>query len=223
MALEVIEFRASGREYVNIDAAINQLGASIENALETLTPVMKQEALEFLNLVFLKLQRLHGSPWNQQIPTGEDHLFRRSGRGLRDILKSIQAESTGPGEIAYRISASGYMAGHEDDKTIRPTSKTYLLIPLRAALDYRGLRRRTSPFNWGKTFVAKSKKGNLLIFQKRAGGKIVPLYLLKKEVRQRGKLHFKETFDSQLPYFEQRLFEAISEALEKNYGVAARP
>ena len=50
-----------------------------------------------------------------------------------------------------------------------------------AALDSTGQPLQSSPRDWPNTFVAQSKAGNLLIFQRR-GTSIVPLYVLKTSV-----------------------------------------
>jgi len=81
-----------------------------------------------------------------------------------------------------------------DKKVIRPVNKQYLAIPLPAAKTAAGVARGR-PLDtgiFGKTFIAKSKAGNLIIFGKsvyqrgaktgEAHGKIVPLFVLKKQV-----------------------------------------
>jgi hypothetical protein len=84
--------------------------------------------------------------------------------------------------------------------TIRAKSGKFLAIPLMAARtpggDARGGPRSGM---WGETFIAKSKAGNLLILGKRvvqkgksAGqtrGDVVPLFVLKKEVKIRARVH----------------------------------
>lgn len=81
-----------------------------------------------------------------------------------------------------------------DKKVIRPVNKQYLAIPLPAAQTARGVARGRprDAGVFGETFIAKSKAGNLIIFGKsvyqrgaKAGethGKIVPLFVLKKQV-----------------------------------------
>ena len=69
----------------------------------------------------------------------------------------------------------GEAAVHEHGATIRPRRAKYLAIPLPAALSSRGTLLRR-PRKWKNTFVAKSRKGNLIIFQKR-GKTIIPLFV----------------------------------------------
>jgi hypothetical protein len=84
--------------------------------------------------------------------------------------------------------------------TIRAKSGKFLAIPLMAARtpggDARGAPRSGM---WGETFIARSKKGNLILFGKRiaqkgahAGetrGDVVPLFVLKKEVKVKARVH----------------------------------
>lgn len=84
-------------------------------------------------------------------------------------------------------------AGHVT--TITPKKTQYLAIPLPDAMNKNGVPKG-SPRDeaiYGKTFIAKSKAGNLIIFGKlkyvkgeKAGqtkGNVKPLFILKKEVK----------------------------------------
>jgi hypothetical protein len=89
---------------------------------------------------------------------------------------------------------------------IKPKHGKYLTIPLEAAKAGKGGQgpgrgsARGGP--WGETFVGKSKAGNLIIFGrlritkgKRVGelrSRIVPLFLLKKQVIIRARIHPEE-------------------------------
>jgi hypothetical protein len=84
--------------------------------------------------------------------------------------------------------------------TIKPVGKKYLTIPLPAAMTKAGvLRGSAQSGTWGETFFARSKKGNLILFGKRvaqkgahageARGKVVPLFVLKKQVQIKARVH----------------------------------
>jgi hypothetical protein len=62
--------------------------------------------------------------------------------------------------------------------------------------------------DWPNTFVAKTKAGNLVIFQKR-GATIVPLYVLKTQVTIPPRLNMRTSLDAGLPYFVDRAMDAI--------------
>ena len=97
--------------------------------------------------------------------------------------------------VKFGTRYAGVHIGKKGHKTvIRPVNKQYLAIPLKAAQTRAGVARGRprDAGVFGKTFIAKSKAGNLIIFGKsvyqkgaRAGqthGKIVPLFVLKKQV-----------------------------------------
>ena len=79
---------------------------------------------------------------------------------------------------------------------------------LPAALNSHGTPRTKGPRDWQNTFVAKSKAGNLIIFQKR-GSQIMPLYVLKTSVTIKPRLGMKKTLDAGLPYFVDRAMDAM--------------
>ncbi len=69
--------------------------------------------------------------------------------------------------------------------------------------------------DWDNTFVQRSRRGNLLIFQ-RNGPNITPLYLLKPSVRIQPRLGLEDSvIKNGLPWFERRAFEEISGELDR--------
>ena len=73
-----------------------------------------------------------------------------------------------------------YARIHETGGTIRPKNVKYLPVPLPDALTPTGqLRKKTKEYD--NTFVQKSKKGNLILFQTK-GSEIIPLFVLKEKV-----------------------------------------
>jgi len=82
---------------------------------------------------------------------------------------------TGSGVLLKKVKYASIL---DRGGEIKPKRKQYLTIPLGKT---KGWAR-----NYKNTFIQKSKKGNLLIFQKSGKGKrsrIKPLFLLKKSVR----------------------------------------
>jgi hypothetical protein len=84
--------------------------------------------------------------------------------------------------------------------TIRPVRAKWLTIPLPAAMTKAGVPRGAAQSGmWGETFFARSKKGNLILFGKRvaqkgahageARGDVVPLFVLKKQVQIKSRVH----------------------------------
>lgn len=74
-----------------------------------------------------------------------------------------------------------YAAIHEHGGVISPTRGRMLAIPLRAVLTPAGVARK-SPREYMNTFIARSRAGNLIIFQKIARDSIIPLFVLKESV-----------------------------------------
>ncbi len=206
-----------GKEFKDVTQGFRHIERSFEEALDTATPLVRRALLKALQRVADKMRSLHSRPWS---PGGSGAaLFRRSGSGLGSIARSVKVTSGKDlGTIVGRIGASFPMSVHEKGATIRPKRAQYLAIPLPAALDNRGVPKRKGPRDWQDTFVARSRQGNLLIFQKRGTG-IVPLYLLRKEVTIPPRLKLGETLRKDgLPFFERRAFEAIDKAFNKAFA-----
>jgi hypothetical protein len=84
-------------------------------------------------------------------------------------------------------------------------------------MDSRGVPLRKRARDWQNTFVARSRKGNLIIFQKRGRKNIRPLYLLKPEVTIRPRLGMEKNIHGQmLPYFNRRAMDAIERAIDRS-------
>lgn len=108
----------------------------------------------------------------------------RTSRLWRSYTHEVKESATGV-ELSVGVFGSDveqgvlqYAAIHEYGGTIRPTNAQYLTLPLPAVKMKAGVvRGGARAFN--ETFVAKSKRGNLILFQ-RQGQEIVPLFLLTK-------------------------------------------
>jgi hypothetical protein len=74
---------------------------------------------------------------------------------------------------------------------------------------------RRSARDWDNTFVARSKKGNLIIFQRR-GVQITPLYVLKTSVKIPARLGMGQTLNIGIPYFVERAMDRIVKGIAVN-------
>lgn len=156
--------------------------------------ILRTEAV--LMATHIKNEHLRGG-------TTDTRLAVRSGRLFTSTHSLPVTES--PGLLESGVSfGTQYARTHVGPKgqvtTIRAKSGKFLAIPLMAAKtpggDARGGPRSGM---WGETFIAKSKAGNLLIFGKRVAqkgkhagqtrGDVVPLFVLKKEVKIRARVH----------------------------------
>ena len=123
-----------------------------------------------------------------------------------------------PNGYEARFSLPGYVGIHERGGTIRPRRARYLTIPLPAALDSRGVALRARARDWPDTFIATSRRGNLIIFQRRGRKEVVPLYVLKKSVRIPPRLGLTRTLMMHRPQLLEDLRDRIRTALTQQDG-----
>lgn len=211
MAISYVQVKVGGRIYSDIATAHDSLGKSLSNSFSKASAKISAELLESINRIYRKLEFTHSSPWGGGMYNPKDTLDKRSGYGLQSILQSIRSGGSGISSFA-QLSIKGYMVDHELGATVRPTKSKYLTIPFPAALDSKGLPLRRKARDWGNTFVARSRRGSLIIFQRRGRG-VMPLYLLKKQIYIKPRLGAAKIVDDELPFFERRAFEALDREL----------
>ncbi len=166
--------------YGNPEEAIEALIDDLDILDERAIPLALQTSMKrYLNLIAGRLASRHGGPW--PTGTGQNKLSSRSGTGVKSILDSVEV-SEHNGDVTGKIGGIFYLGTQEFGGVIRVKRSKYLTIPLPAALDARGVPLKRRARDWADTFIKRSKAGNLIIFQKRAG-EIVPLYVLKKRVK----------------------------------------
>lgn len=211
-----LDIKVDGRAYASITRGLNAVADHLDTALQRAAPGLAKSLQAALMMAYKEMERRHGSPWPAgTVAHSNPSLFKRSGGGLKSIKQSIRVAKTGPDSLSGFIGAGFPIAVHEKGATIRPKRAQFLTIPLPAAMNSRGIPIKKKARDWQNTFVAKSKKGNLLIFQKR-GREIVPLYLLKKQVKLRARLGLgKAVVNKTLPHFERAAFETISREIDK--------
>lgn len=188
---------------MGLEAFANQLGRSMDRA----ATVLSREMRVYLDAVAVAMSRRHGKNWPGG--TTDKTLSRRSGRLMQSIADSVKVTGQKIDTIEGQIGGPFWLRTHEFGATIRPKKALYLTIPLPAALRTNGTKLRKSARDWPNTFVRMSKKGNLLIFQRR-GERIVPLYLLKKEVKIKPRLGLGDTLRIGIPYFVDKASAAIA-------------
>jgi hypothetical protein len=189
------------------EKAGEQLVATIAADLNEVVAHLSDEMRKALDGLYAELEAKHGSQWPAG---GGSALMRRSGAGLRSIKDSIKVTSA-PGEVTGVIS-TGSLTVHETGATIT-AKRQYLTIPLPAALDSRGVPLRAKARDWDSTFIAKTKKGNLIIFRKETGGKITPLYLLKNSVTIPARLGMGKAFEDMAGRFVTKMVADLEKKL----------
>lgn len=209
-----IELQIGGKVYSDLIAAFDKLGADVEMAVGEATTKAAPLLMASLQNVARELAKKHGNPWNGGVYNSSDNLQSRSGEGLRDIWRSIKLMTKNGDLVSASISA-GSLSFHEDGGVIKAKSAQYLTIPLPAALNAKGVPLKQRARQWDNTFVKRSKKGNLLIFRKLPGAnELTPLYILKPSVYIKPRLRMEPTINTEMGYFEAKLFEQISDVID---------
>jgi hypothetical protein len=213
--LELASVSVNGTTYADISAAANAIHRDLEKQAEEGMQRVSRTMQRALSDLYREMEQQHGNPWPQgggPWGTDPDRLSVRSGRGLRTIRDSILV-TPGADEVSGQIS-TGSMTVHETGAVIRARNARYLTIPFRAALDSRGMPLRQRARDWDNTFIARSRRGNLIIFRKETGGTITPLYLLKSSVEIPRRLGLGDAFERMIPRFQARAIADIEEALD---------
>ncbi len=208
-----IGFEYRGRRFKDASKGLRSFYGKFRKDFETKAPQkLSKELRIMLDAVAQALIAQHSSPWPGG--TTATSLSKRSGAGLKSIKNSVRVTGSTFNTIRGRIGASREMKIHEKGGVIKVKKAKFLTIPLKAALDSRGIPLKRSARDWRNTFVAKSKKGNLLIFQKRGVG-IVPLYVLKKEVRIPPRLGMEKRIRAAIPFFVDRAMDRMVKTVMK--------
>jgi hypothetical protein len=218
MSDHIIEFEFNNQRFTDAAAGIAAFTNTLKGSWEEAAKALAGEVRDYLNQVADALAQRHGGSWPGG--TTEITLSKRSGALTNAILGSVQVSGTVFDQIQGQIGAPGipYASIQEFGGTIHAKGKL-LTIPLPAALDSRGVPLKASAREWKNTFVAKSKKGNLIIFQK-VGSTIIPLYVLKSQVTIPPRLGLGKTIQAGLPYFVDHAADAVVAAVLKGLNHA---
>lgn len=209
-----LEFAYRGRRYASAEKGLQVLAREFAVAESRVAAVLADQLSRYLEAVRESLRRRHSTPFAHPAnapATGSESLLRRTGQGIDGVRVQITKAGTLAG-LRGVLAVPFPLAVHEDGATISPRTAKYLAIPMPAALDSRGVPLRPRPRDWDRTFVHRSRAGNLLIFR-RDGGRIVPLYLLKREVRLPPRLKAMATLDAGADYFVDTAIDAAARSI----------
>jgi phage gpG-like protein len=197
-----LEFR--NKRYNSAADGLKALAKQLSKAPDVAVEPLKKSLKEYVEAVAEALARRHGNAWpGGTTPTT---LSRRSGKLIDEIRKSATvAAEIGGGNARY--------AGiQEYGGVVTPKKASYLTIPLKAALNADGTPKKQSAREWLNTFVIKSKAGNLLIVM-RDGPNLVPLYVLKSQVKIPPRLRMGETVRAGMGAFVDEASKAMYDAI----------
>ena len=216
-----MNFQVRNKRFRSAEKGLRFFAEEMGVPFKKLSRVAQKELRDMLDTVADAMQQRHSDsfqhtsvPGPKGVRTGR--LFRRTGGFIRDLKASVLVTGSG-------IEATGMIGGppvskfmviHETGGTIRPKRAKFLTVPLQAALSFRGVPLKRRARDWPNTFVATSRRGNLLIFQRR-GGRIIPLYALKKSVRIPARLGLGATLRKAAPVFIDRVFDRLVKEVKK--------
>lgn len=200
------------KRFDSLSAGFLSLITEFTTGFDGAVQAVSNEMQDFLTKVAAEIASKNGSPWPGG--TSDSTVSLRTGGLVASILGSVQVTGSTLGTLKGYIGAGFPGSIQETGATITPKTGQFLAVPLPAALDSRGVPLRRSPRDWGNTFVARTRAGNLVIFLKN-GTQITPLYVLKTQVTLRPRLHLEDSLDSGLPYFTQRAADSIIAAMTR--------
>ena len=202
-----LEFR--GQRFDSAADGLRYFATTLNADFEKVVPVLRKELETYLKGVSTLMARTHAGAWPGG--TSATSLSQRTGAALQSIKDSVKVSGDTVEDIEGRIGGIFYLKIHEFGGTIVPKNAKYLTVPLPAALDGSGVPLKRSARDWDRTFVMKSKNGNLLICQRGAGKSVTPLYVLVKSVKIPPRLGMRDALDRGRQFFVDR---AVSQMLK---------
>jgi hypothetical protein len=191
--------------------AIPQLRTVFQRAF---TDIINQSSRSLIN--YLRTEKMTGG-------TTDFRLKKRSGMLADTYTKQRNAIKTDEGiqgSVEIGGAYAGVHIGPQGQIThIVPKNSQYLAIPIGDAAQTAAGVTRGGPQSgaFGGTFIARSKKGNLIIFGaqryqkgKHAGethGEITPLFVLKKFVDVKSRIFPKDLLEYTKPIMEKKIEE----------------
>lgn len=215
-----IEVDWKGQRYSDVHRGLAAMGNSLGRSFEEVTPMIKTILRQYMEGVVKSVAARTATPYpggTSKAGAFPGTLSKRSGKLNASLNPNrIQVAGEISQEITVGFTLTGIAAVHEKGAVIVPKSAKYLTIPLPAALTARGTPKLPNARAWSNTFVQRSKKGNLLIFQKKKDGSIVPLYVLVKQVIIPKRLNFEEAFLSGKDFLADKIAQSILREFNTN-------
>ena len=170
---------------------------------KNLLDAFKTHHMRFLN--HFKRTRMRSSQLNAGVQT-------RSGALRRSFDMAASGAHLDSLSVSTFSAGSKYARIQEEGGKIEAPPGRYLAVPLKAAKTAAGVQRKP-PRQWNDTFFLKSKKGTLLLMQKR-GADMIPLFAMVKKVTIPGNLGFHQTWKEELPKFYKLVDKAVRKSLK---------
>jgi hypothetical protein len=183
--------------YSDANVGLQMLRRNFEVAAQRIKPILRAELTRHLQKTVQLIASKNSQPWPGG--TTSTSISMRSGEAMQSLKQGVQVTDGAVGPTGYMYGVF-YLFVHEYGGTMRAKRAQYMTIPLPAALNSDGTPKKRNAREWNNTFVGESKAGNLIIFE-RHGREVVPLYVLKKEVRVRARLGLRKAQEDAMDVF----------------------
>lgn len=207
-----LQLEWNGRRYASVDTGLRAFAAANDKSLDAYFPLVRRLLDEYMKAVLLSVRsRVGGAyPGGTSSPGAKPGTLSRRSGGLLASLSDDRVKVGGgdASEVSVSYTLSGIAAVHERGAIITAKKAKYLTIPLPAALNSQGVPLRRGARDWSNTFILRSKRGNLLIVLKQ-GGKITPLYVLKKSVKIPPRLNFGDAFSAGRDFLADKIAQQM--------------
>lgn len=202
-----------GKRYRDVARGLQVVAKDVDQSFSELNPLVRTILSDYMKSVVIAVRARMDAPYpGGTSPAGQfpGSLSTRSGRLLSQMTPArINIVGSLDNSLDVSFTLPGIAAVHERGATIRPKRAKFLTVPLPGALNANGTPKKPRARDWANTFILQSKKGNLLIMQKQAGGDLLPLYVLKKSVTIPRRLGFAETFEAGLDFLADKIAQEI--------------
>ncbi|MEO0939882.1 MAG: hypothetical protein AAFY38_17155 [Pseudomonadota bacterium] len=174
----------------------------------------KGDFTKFSDVSEARMVRAATAAMNEYLATVTGKVAKRTRRGSagQERLKDYKVEQSAPGAIDGKVTLTRGLGLSEFGGVIRAKNVQYMTIPLKGALGRDGKPKKPRARDWHNTRVIRSKRGALLIVQRRAG-KDIPLYALKREVRIPARLGLRREMTKQQRVFWRALSHRVAQII----------
>lgn len=188
---------------LTVHADTHGFGRIPDRIMQVISRVMHRQTSAMAN--YMVTRHLTGGTTSDRLAVRTGHL-RRSMRVVEPVIKDDKVVSS----INFGAKYAGVHIGPRGQvTTIRPKRAKMLAIPLPAAKTQAGVPRG-GPRDFPGTFVIRSKAGNLLVVQKGARNRLLPLFVLKPSVRIPARVHPEDIFG----VFKDRILRDLKASIE---------
>lgn len=174
---------------------------------ERLMDIGERALKEYFEGVHAAMAKRHSTPYAPGAQT--PGLQRRSGDALKALTTHKMARHDSM--IEGRMTLPSYLLMHEYGGLVKPKGGRYIAVPLPAALNPDGTPKEETVRGWHKSFVIKSRGGNVLIVKRGPRGNITPLYVLKPYVRIPATMGLRKTMGFEFRHMAHRIKRLIEE------------